>query len=359
MRPGAPDKIAQGSGIKRRVRVSSWLGTSMLAESVPVSTVVLDDDGGDVPETLKLTVPARRAGRSWVPGEDPTHPLARFGQRLAVTAVTISPRGREFETPIGWFQIQSWSHDGGVVTVTAHGLLQVVADDKLPAATQPASGATFMSEARRLMTAGVPVAIDSALADRACPSSFDWTEDRLAALIDLADAWPARIAATADGVVRFLSPLGDTVTPVLQLVDGEGGVIIGAPRDDSRSGVYTACVASSSQDSSRSAPVSAEYVTTVGPYAVGTYGVVRRRYASPLLGTEAACLAAARTLVEDSQRQGRVQSISLPPDVRVERGDGVRFRWDGVWHTGWVLTVKSLALTLSGTPMVLEVGVAQ
>lgn len=357
MRPGPPAHIlADGPGWAPRV--SAWLGTSLLAESVPVNSGDFEETDSAIPEQITLNVPVRdRAGRSWDPGEDPRHPLARFGQRLFVDVETRSRRGQSWETPFGWFQIQDWdtSEDESEIVVTATGLLQVPADDKLARPEQPAPGATFESEIRRLMTGGIPVVIHPDLVDRSVPGSFQWDEDRLDALYDLADAWPARIATDGDGIVWFRPPLGDVPDPVVTLTDGEGGVLISAPRSDSRASVYNAVTATSTTDDPDSVPVSGTWVTPSGIYAPETYGIVRRRYASPLLTSEDACLAAARTIAQDSQRQGRVQDVQLPPDPRLQRGDAVSLKWNGTTRTGWIVEAR-MPLTVSNSPMSLVIG---
>jgi hypothetical protein len=358
VRAGPSDRIARSS-LRRGVRVSSWLGSRLLAESVPVLSGAFEEDGSqEIPEKVTLTVNRVTPSRSWDPTADPRHPLAKNGQRLNVTSIVASPRGRQWELPLGWFQVEDWeiSADESTVSVTALGLLQVPAGDDFASPEQPRPGGTFASEIRRLMSAGIPVSIDPALADRPCPGGFVWEQDRLTAIYDLAGAWPARLQTGADGVVRVLPPLGLIPEPVVTLKHGTGGVVIQAPRKDSRAGVYSAVVATSSEDSATSTPVSAEYVTTAGPYAVSTYGVVRGKISSPLLGTAAACYAAARTHAEASQRQGQTIEVVLPPDPRIQRGDAVALERPEGTYRGWVLKA-AFPLTVDGTAMTLSVGV--
>jgi len=344
--------------VGRGVRVSSWLGASLLAEAVPILDGSFEEsDGQEIPEKVTLVVPASDGGVSWDPAGDPRHPLADFGQRLNVTVDIRTPRGASWSVPFGWFQIESWdlSDDQSTVKVTALGLLQVVADDKLRGPEQPRAGGTFASEFARLMSGGIPVSIDAALTDRACSSSFVWDEDRLSALYDLADAWPARIVTSADGTIQVKPPLGLVPVPVLTLTNGAGGVLMTAPRSSSRVGRYSAVVARSSADTETSTPVEGEYLTTSGPYAINTYGTVRRRAASPMLNTPEAAVTMARTIAEDSQRQARVIAVTLPPDPRIQRGDPIALVWDDDTYQGWVQTV-SLPLTVDGSAMKITVG---
>lgn len=357
MRDGIPSTVRLRS-LGRSPRVSSWLGATLLADQVPVDGAVFEEsDGQEIPEKLTLSVPVSSQGRSWDPTGDPTHPLACYGQRLNVVLDVRTPRGQSWEVPVGWFQVDSWklSDDESRVDVTALGLLVVVAEATFRGAEQPRAGGTFASEIRRLMPGGIPVSISPDLTDRACPSSFTWDEDRLSAIHDLVEAWPARMMVSADGTVMVLPPLGLTPEPLLTLTDGSDGVLMSAPRADSREGRYNAVVARSSADDSDSTPVEGEYESLTGPYAVTTYGVVRRRVASPLLASTTAAQSLARTVAEDSQRQARLVTVELPPDPRIQRGDALALVWGEDTYQGWVRRA-TLPLTVKGAaPMTLTV----
>ena len=360
MRAGAPSKVLATSAGWAPI-VASWLGSTLLAADVPILSGRQTVQGSQmVPERVTLTVPAVADGRSWVPGEDPTHPLARFGQRLAIDVNVTASRARSWRSQLGWFQVQDWSEsaDGATVDVECVGLLQRPSDDRLPAPSSPASGSTFVSEFRRLMSGGIPVSIDAALVDRACPLSFAWAEDRLGALYDLADAWPARILTGGDGIVRVLPPLPDTPTPVLTWTDGQGGVLMSAPASDTRDGIYTSVVVrSSATDATNRVPVQAEAFAGQVEYQSDTYGVVRKFYSSPLIATDAQAQATAQTMLADSLRPARQITVTLPPDPRVELGDAVSTVWDGVTRDGWVVGY-TMPLTATGGAMTVTVGLA-
>ena len=219
------------------------------------------------------------------------------------------------------------------------------------------SSAPLASEFRRLMPGGIPVIVDGPT-DRDCPSSFAWDEDRLAALYDLADAWPARILTDGDGAVRVLSPLGGTPDVVLTLTDGVGGVVMSAPQEDTRDECYNAVVArAASTDGPTRDGIWAEQRVESGPYAVGTYGVVRRFYSSPVIETESQAQSAARAILEDAQRPSRTLRVTMPADPRPEIGDGVSVTFDGVTSEGWVLDVDLPLIGTSGA-MTMTVGLS-
>lgn len=356
MRQGPPD-AALSSSAGWRPLVASWHGSTLLAERVPVLDGTMAASArSQIPEQLSLRVPALDGGRSWLPGVDPMHPLARFGQRLAVS-IEVTARRRSWVTRLGWFQVQDWaeSADGSAVDVTCVGLLQRVADDGLPTASSPSPGSTFESEFRRLMSGGIPVMIDPQVDDRAVPLSFSWDTDRLGALYSLADAWPARLSVDGDGVVRVLPPLAGTPIPVLSWTDGQGGVATSAAQADTRDAIFTSVIAvSSATDDANRAPVYAE--ARAGGIFGEVYGAVRRRYSSPLITNAAEASAAAQMILADSLRPARRLLVSLPPDPRVELGDPVSVTWDGVEHRGWVVDYR-LPLVVGGE-MSVTVGLA-
>jgi hypothetical protein len=140
------------------------------------------------------------------------HPLAKFGQQVDLQLdVTAPVSSQDWQIRLGRFQIQDWAHDdtSGIVTVTCLGLLQIASDAKFRTPQVPRSGDTFVSAFTRLMPDGLGVNFDAALVDRALPQSFQWDQDRIGALYDIADAWPARIRVDQYGTVQVLAPLPD------------------------------------------------------------------------------------------------------------------------------------------------------
>ena len=73
-------------------------------------------------------------------------------------------------------------------------------------------------------------------------------------------------------------------------------------------------------------------------------------------GSRLAVSAAARTHAENSQRQGQLIDITLPPDPRIQRGDAIALVRPEATYLGWVQK-STLPLTVDGAPMKLTVGV--
>jgi hypothetical protein len=339
--------------------VSSSLGGVLLAAPIPVAAGrVTASVAQAVPERLSLTVPRYSPDMDWRPGSNPTHPLARFGQELTVSIVvgsSMSPT--TWETRIGRFIITDWDDDdAGGITVKGEGLLRVVQDEQLTAPTAPLSGGTLVSEARRLLPLGLSATFDAALVDRACPASMAWSEDRLKALQEIADAWPALLRTDAWGQVWFKAPLASVPTPVVTLTDGARGTVVSVPRSDTRTGVYNRVIARSSATGSED--VQSVQDQTTGPLAIpGTYRVVSKTWSSPLITTVGQAAAAARTILANSLRPAQTLPATLAPDPRIDLDDPVAVVRGGVTAWGWV-TGYDLPLTVADGEMRVDVGVA-
>lgn len=320
--------------------VSSWLDGRLLADDVPV----LDGrysaaSSSRVLERVELTVPEETEVRRWVPEGDPGHPLAEYGQTLVVAVrVRSSVRG-EWTVRLGRFRVHESRHDdvARVVHVTAYGVLQTAAEWEFTVPEAPRPGATLVTEFRRLVPAGVPVYVDPAVEDRACPQSMQWPSDRLGALYEIADALPARVRTDQYGTVCLLPALPEVPTPVLSLRHGQGGTLIQSPRVASREGRPNRVVATgSATDAEAQDPVVGVADITTGPMAVredGTgYGVVTRRWSSPLLETPAQATAAARTMLTRLSGQPVVRQVTAAPDPHIELDDPVEL-WSGPMRT--------------------------
>jgi len=362
MRAGPTDEVLAGTPLWS-CRVSSWLGGQLLAATIPVSggrySAKADQD---VPEKLSMTVPRFAPA---VDGGDvfdwrPTstgHPLARFGQQLDITIIVeSSTTGDVWETRVGRVIITDWTDDDlGTITVTGEGMLGAIRDAKLLAPTTPSG--TLTTEAQRLLPAGMGVSFDAALVDRACPTSMSWSEDRLGAFHDIANAWPALLRTDEWGQVVFRAPLPTVPVPVLKLTDGENGTVVAAPRSDTRKDAYNTVIATSSASGSN-ADIRGIAQITSGPMSVnGPYFPVVMKYSSPLIDSQATANAAARTMLDNSTRPAQSVPVSLAPDPRVDLDDAVeidRGTDQPLW--GWV-TGYDLPLTAMDGAMRIDVGV--
>jgi hypothetical protein len=345
--------------------MASWRdGVLLTPNGIPVTRGKLTASTSlKVPDRLEFTVPEYADGMSWVPGDDTTHPLAEYGQQIiASIRVTSAVRG-EWVTRLGVFQVDSWDHDDLAhdVKVSAFGVLQLAKEWEFTVPEGPRVGGTLGTEFRRLCPAGMSVYIDVALTDRPCPQSFQWPSDRLAALYEIADAWPARMSVDQWGTVNLSPILPDVPTPVLTFADGEGGTLISAPRGSTRQGRPNRVVATgSSADRDALDPVIGVADVESGPMMVredGTgYHVVTERTSSPLLETSAQAEASARTTLTRLSRPTRVLSVECAPDPRVELDDPVAVVRSGRTDWGYVVSY-TLPLTVEDGAMSIDVGV--
>ncbi|MCV2395916.1 hypothetical protein OEB99_16495 [Actinotalea sp. M2MS4P-6] len=365
MREGAPSDVLAG-WVGWRPTASVWRDGALLAGSVPINWGRFTAARSlRVPERVEFTVPDLVDGFSWVP-RDPDHPLARYGQVVVLGITVTTPQGAEYETRLGQFLIHDSDHDdvGGLVRVSGLGMLNVVETDDFQVPEVPRAGGTLASEFRRLMSPGIPVSIADGLVDRDCPRSFQWPDDRLGALYDIAKAWPARILTDQWGQVGLLEPLPAVPSPVLSYTDGQGGTVVSAPTSDTREGQPNIVVATSSvTDSTALEPLSATARVTTGPLAAtddGTgYRRVVKKWSSPLATTRAQLAASAATILADESRGSVVRTVTAAPDPRPELDDAISVTRDGHTQWGWVVAVEiPLVVADAGDTMRLDVGLS-
>lgn len=355
----APDGYGPALSTTHRVGVtcSAWLGGALVANAVPVlSGDLVENADQAVAESVTFRVPRRdpATGAEWLP-DRPDAALAPFGQRVRLSR-TMPRQGGDHVVGLGWYRLQDWNRDGDEVEVEAAGLLAVVEGARLLAPTAPPAGATFRSEFVRLVEGLLPVVVSAALVDRAVPTSFAWDEDRLGALLDLAAAWPARVYVDPDGVLRVDPPLDPAAPADVTLVEGDPdlGVILSPSEGGTRDGVANAVVARGEQtDDPARLPVQAiAYLTDPAHPARwgGPFGPQPAFYASPLLTTEAQCLAAAQTRLAALSVRANTLNLTCVPDARLSAVLGSRVdvqRTSGALVRGRVIGVK-FPLTAQG-----------
>lgn len=319
------------------LQVQSWLGGTLLAADVPVDSAGEESDRTlRVPERLTFRVPRTDRGESWSP-VSADHPLAANGQRLRVQlGVGVAGTGYEW-LQRGWYVITDTETTGDMVTVTAAGLLYLVEEARLVAPLQPTG--TLVSALRALVEPALTVAVDGALTDRAVPSGINWDEDRLQAVLDLLDAWPAEAVVDPAG---FLSVVPD-VTPtaaVLELTDGVGGTVVRASGASTRDGVASVVVARGSASDGglvQGVAWSTYDTTAFNPLPVPRF------YESPLITTVAQANAAAAKILARLNRAASVEfTVECVPHPGLQVGDPVSITTGE--YAGLLCTVEGLTL---------------
>jgi hypothetical protein len=299
---------------RTHLRVESWRGGVLLAEDVPVDSASEECDRSlRIPERVTFTVPRRDRSVSWAPDGD-DHPLAAKGQRLHVK-LGVSTVGSQVE----WFQrgvflIAESTADGDVVNVSAVGMLTLIDEAKLVSPFQPSG--TLASTLRGLVEPALTVLIDAALVDRAVPAGINFDEDRLGAVLELLDAWPADAYVDPAGYLR-VQPTTQSTTPLFTLTDDTGGTVVTVAGTSTREGAYTAVVArGTASDGGQVQGTAFDLDAVFNPLPVPYF------FSSPLLTTVGEASVTAATVLARKQREAaRDLEVTMVPNPTLQAGD--------------------------------------
>jgi hypothetical protein len=322
--------------------VSSWLGSELLAENIPVNSATEETDLGlRVPERITLRVPREMDGVKWLPTST-TDPLSASGQILKIALGVGRGPGTYEWFPRGDFVLVSADADGDEVLVTAAGRLHLVAEAGFVVPFQPSG--TLAGTLRALIEPALSVDLVAAPADRAVPATVNY-DDRLDAVYELLDAWPAAARMTEQG---FLQVTADTVptAAVRSFTTAYGGTVIRSLGSSTREGGFNVVVATGNADDG--GEVRGLAYVTEGPWAYGVGPAnplpVPFGFPSPLLRTNAQCTAAASTVLHRKQREAlsRRWVVECTPDPTLQAGDPVAVTNDEV--TDQLCTVQALSL---------------
>lgn len=315
--------IADGNYILH-IRASSWLDGVLIADDIPVTSAVLEEDWTlRVQERMLLTVPRYTDGYDWSPGMTAGHPLSADGQRLRIET-GIGVEGSEVEWfQRGWFLIQDAQPDGDTVTVTAVGLLALILEAQLVSPFQPSG--TLDSTLRALIEPALSVLVDDGLVDRAVPTAINFDDDRLQSVYEVADAWPCELRVDPSGFLHA-QPIVAPDTAVLSLTDGVDGTVIRALSASTRDGACNAVVARG-RDVNGGQVMGVAYDTSTGPKRLdGPFNPLPVPYffESPLLTTVAECNAAAAAILERKRTQtATAYEVEMVPNPRLQLNDAV------------------------------------
>lgn len=287
-------------------------GGRVLASDIPIISGGEEyDESLQVPERVTITVPREVDGVNLEPSTN-LSPLAAYGQRLHVQlGVDVGAFGIEwFER--GEFLIIDSKATGDSVDVVAVGLLALIEEARFVSPYNP-SGLNLTTMVRNFCETAIPVLFDSALVDRAGPSAaagVNYDEDRLGALWEVLDAWPAVCKVMPAG---YLYVTNDT-TPAIDWnlfrfnrddAPFDTATVVRTQSGSTREGVANAIVcrglmADGGQVQAVAYDTSGSASAYGGPF--NTFPVPYF-FQSPLMSTRQACLAAATQLLHRRQRQ--------------------------------------------------------
>lgn len=330
------------------VRVESWLDEQLLSDDVPISAGSEEADRSlRIPERVTLTVPRRTVDFDWTPDYD-DHPLAANGQRLRIFLGIDLGNGVLEWFNRGEFVIFSTTFAGNTVTVDARGLLNLIDEARLVAPYQPSG--TIVSTLRGLLEPALTITVDAGLVDRSVPAGVNYDEDRLGAVLEILDAWPAEATVTADGYLAVVPVSAPTAADLVLARTGATRTLIDAGGEVSRDGAVSVVVARGTAADGGQVQ-GAWYDQSAGPHRYGgpfNPLPVPEYFYSPLLTTIAQCNAAATTIgrrkLRESARPIRVEMVPRP-DLQI--GDAVSV--DGVLCT--LETYGNLPYTAATSPM--------
>jgi hypothetical protein len=338
------------------LRVSSWLGETLLADEVPVAAATEDSDRSlNVPERVSFTVPRQADGFDWTPTTD-THPLAAKGQTLKVTlGVSLGTAGIEWFQR-GEFLIIESVDDGESIRVTAAGLLYLIDEAKFASPFQPTG--TIASTLRQLIEPALTADLDSAPADRSVTAGLaaSWDNDRLAALRDLLDVWAADMFVNEQGYLEVVPDVTPTAA-VRSFTNARGGTLVSASGSSTRDGGFNVVVVTGY--AADGGEVRGVADVNNGPWS--RFGgaanplPVPYAFSSPLLTTNFQCISAAYTILRRKMRQAvlREFTVTCTPDPTIQLGDPVAITTDYV--TNLLCTVEALTLPYVAGAMTLKV----
>lgn len=351
---GMLDALA-GSVPDAKLTVSAWYDGTLREPSLPISTWDIRWDGADntlVQGKASMTV-TDPTGRLAPWGFD--EPLSAAGSRLLLTFrcgvesvdlgwLTVSKNSPTEQWRITGPTLQ-WVSGGASIPVQADDLTLLVQDSPFIAPEAPPSGATVVTEIRRLLLGICPVTIAAGVTDTAVPSSIVYKDDRLAAVQDLARMVNARYRMAGDGSLEIY-PLTKTA-PVWVIQGGNGGALVSLNREQARADLING-VRSTGNDPSRE--IWALATVPSGPLRWdGPFGRKISRH-NAIASTQFGVQADAQTYLENTATLKTVSlTVLCKPHPGIQTGDWVRVAQPTINGAAYPLDGIVTAVQLKGS----------
>lgn len=295
---------------RARIVETFQTGTAPTGTLVPIlgGDVILDGSA-DVRGTLELVTD----GAGMWPSK-PTSLVAPFGNDVFVERGIAYGNGTTEWVSLGYFRIytpEQESAPDGPIRIAARDRMSGIVDARLLNTVQFTAGLTLGQIVDQLVTEVYPAAViewDDATDEQALTRPMVAEEDRWRFLQDLVTARGKIWYFDYRGILVIKDP-PDPQTPVLEVAQGEGGVLVSMSRNLSRDGVYNAVVAYGEAGDDRPPARAVAYDDDPDSltYYFGRFGPVPRYFASPFLTTNNQALSAATAIL--------TQSLGLPYNV--------------------------------------------
>lgn len=349
--------IIKGSYVTQ-LHVNSWRGDQLLFADVPAAAGNLTlDRSVSVSDRITLEVPRYVDGMNWSPNSN-DHPLSPYGQLLQVSLGVFIGDLEEI-VQLGWFVISDVSTDGDTINVTADGMLKLIDEARFTGPFEPTGHLSDTIAA--LVEPALTVVIDAGLTDRTVPVGMKWDEDRLGALFEVVDAWPADAFVTPDGYLSVI-PVPDPTNddPVWDVTDDrDTGTVVKWSSDGSREGAYNVVVARGEDSSGQQVQgVVFDFNNDSSTFYGGPFNPLPVPYffSSPLLTTVAQCQSAAQTTLDRLRRvKSQKVSIEMVPNPLLRLGDVVSVSGNGIDGDHGTVEYISLPLNPGGGTMSMSV----
>lgn len=330
-------------------KISVWRNHVPIATDIPISAATEDTDRTlRIPERVTLTIPRLYRGVDYAPSADADAPFSANGQEIRVSLGVGSNIGlsTDWRGPTQWFErgrflVNNVEADGQHVSVECVGLLKYLDEARMTVPYQPSG--TMTTAIRALIESAIPVQFESGLpTDRAVPAGATYSDDRLANVNEILDAWPAECLTLETGVLS-VRPVAIPTSAVLSLTDGEGGTIIDTSGSSNREGYNMVVARGTAADGGQISGFAYEYS---GPKAYnGPFNPlpVPFFYQSPVITTIAQATAAAGTRLNTLRRSSTMQfKISMVPHPALQVGDCISVTNKD--YTNRLCTIESLTL---------------
>ncbi|MEV4037722.1 DUF5047 domain-containing protein [Streptomyces umbrinus] len=315
--------------------MDAYYDGELTASDIPIADgAVAVDRGSKTRRSLSLTV----ADLSYLPW-DATDKLASYGQQLVVSRGIRFSHGDEM-IPLGTFRINEPQGDvhEGPVTLTGVTAEATVSDDVFMIPTSTRGYGNCIDAIEFLIRQTIPDApIVNLTADGrnpVCPvATWDSGANRWDAVVQVATAMRAEIFVDVIGrfvLVDLPDPLA--VPVVWDIAEGEGGTLISASRQMSRTSVFNAVVVSGENSAADTAPVSGVAYDNDPSSPTrwgGPYGRVPKMYSSSLVVTAGDAQSLANYMLADLTAPNLQTSISSIPNPALEAGDCIRVSYAG------------------------------
>jgi hypothetical protein len=264
----------------------------------------------------------------------PTDPVSVYGNEIRVWRGVRLPAGDELVS-LGVFGIQSYTatDPGRQVRIDGLDRSQLVRDATLTDVYTVAAGSDYVTAILALISDGVP-----GLATRVDPVTVYQTPLLVFDSLDQGGRWAAaqqmatdigcELFFDGDGVLVLRSQPSTAGTAGFTVSDGDGGALIAAEVSGSRSNIYNAVIATSSN--STAAPGIRGFAADDDPNSPtwygtgsieGSFGRKPRRYSSPFIANQAQADSAAWAILQQSKGLSQGIRFTMAPNPALEPGD--------------------------------------